>query len=108
MTDIIQLIAETHQGQAMHTINERLKDTVRAVGETGKKAVLTLKFTVTPRTQAMGGAVTSVDIAIDADVKRAQIPPGGAIFFVTEDGELSRDMPNQDSLFTEEKENTRG
>lgn len=102
--DILQVLAESQQGQALATINERFREAIAAVLETQSKAVLTIKIGVEPRTQAMGGIVRTVDVKIETDVKRKHFQPGGAIFFVDAEGDLSRDVPDQATLFAAEEQ----
>ncbi len=105
--DFVSMVADIQGGEALAVINGRFKEAVQAVQETTGKAVLTVKMVMKPRKLGMGGSVHTVDFELMCEVKKPVLQPGGAIFFLTEDGELTRDDPNQERLF-EEKERVRG
>jgi hypothetical protein len=103
MTDFVSLLMESQNGHAATTVNEKLRDLVKAIQETAKGGTLTLKLAIVPGKTGMGGAVLTVVTSIDCVIKKPELAIGDSIFFVTDDGELTRDDPKQAAMFEEKK-----
>jgi hypothetical protein len=83
---------DLRRGETLAEFAEAVETLVRAVQETSKAGTISLSITVKP----MGGNKVSV-----ADKIRSSLPEAtheDTIFFVTEDGVLSRQNPRQLSM----------
>ena len=99
-TDILR---EYRRGKAAEQITAALNELVRAVDETHKPGVLTIKLTVKP--EADGGNQKTLSIATDMKKPTPNIPD--AVFFSDAEGGLHRTDPNQAEMFSEVTPSTR-
>lgn len=107
MTDIIAMIAESQAGEVALDINRKLQEVVQAICETQGKGVLNLKITMQPgKLTGKGPRATQVQTIVadfDCSIKKPELGMGDAIFFVDENGELTRDDPRQERMFDEKE-----
>lgn len=101
MTDFISLVMDMRSGAVAADLNAKLQEVLRAVLETAGKGELTVKFTITPSKLGMGGAVIEVETEHDIKIKRPELKVGKAVFFVTNEGDLTREDPAQTAMFEE-------
>lgn len=88
------LLSQMRKGQSHDELSRRLAEVVQAVQETGKAGSISYTVKVKPATKGNGVAVI-----VEDDIKH-KLPQGDrtSIFFATEDGQLSRNDPNQQEL----------
>ena len=92
-----QLVHEINEGSTHSALTADLAELLRTVQSTGRSGALTLKLTVAPaqRTPAYVDKIT-----ITADIKLALPKPNqpADFFYLTEEGETSRNHPKQQDL----------
>lgn len=102
--DVLSVFLEMRNGKVAADINEKFQDVLRGVLETGGKGEVTIKLFVRPAKMGMGGAVIEVETEHEVKTKRPELPIGKSTFFVTADGNLTRNDPEQEAMFTQEGE----
>ncbi len=107
MTDLLQILLDMRNGAVASDCNVKFNEVLKAVIETGGKGELTIKLMLRPGKLGMGGAVIEVETEHECKQKKPELAIGRSIFFVTPEGELTRDDPYQTAMFTQ-KETTRG
>lgn len=80
--------------------NDLLVELVHAVREKGRKGSVTVVLEVRP----YKGNSLNVEVAASVTAKLPQPEPPAGLFFVTEDGALTRDDPRYDRLFDTDSE----
>jgi hypothetical protein len=110
MTDLLAILLEMRSGKVATDCNMKFNDVLKSVLETGGKGELTIKLFIKPSKMGMGGAVIEVETEHECKVKKPELAVGRSFFFVTNDGELTREDPEQTAMFAEEatKEAKRG
>lgn len=101
--NIINALMDAQNGRVVDNINEKARELMDAVRKVAAKGKLTLTMTIVPSKLEMGHEVSMVEIDFDVEVKKPTFPPGKAVFFVADNGDLTRNDPRQDDLFKEEK-----
>lgn len=111
MNDLLNLLLDMRNGQVAADVNAKFNEVLQAVLETGGKGELTIKLFLKPSKLAMGGAVVEVETEHECKLKKPELAIGRSIFFVTQEGRLTRDDPSQTGMFEpltiEEKSNGR-
>jgi hypothetical protein len=97
--DFIHLLLEMRNGAVASDCNRKFNELLDAVFETGAKGEFTVKVSVKPSKRAMGGAVIEVETEHECKTKKPELSVGRSLFFVTQDGRLTRDDPNQEAMF---------
>lgn len=87
-------LGELRKGGTVNELSNALQALTKAVRETGKKGVLTLKLTLSP---ANNNEV--VLVSDDVQVKEPKMSKASTTFFMTEDDLLSRSDPRQAEMF---------
>lgn len=105
MADLLQVLLEMRNGGVAADCNKKWDELLKAVLETGGKGELTIKLQVKPARMAMGGAVVEVETSHECKAKKPELMVGSSTFFVTKDGRLTRDDPDQETMFAQETEN---
>lgn len=108
MTDVIGILSELRSGQVISDINQKFRELSSAVLDTTGKGEMVIKLTVKPAKLAIGGKVIEVEIDYESKIKKPELAIGSSLFFVTDDGDLTRDIPGQMPLMErqmEEKQN---
>jgi len=90
------VLRELSGGQAHHDLSRRLHELTDAVRSTGRPGKLSLVIEVKPISGTDGKNVTVTD-QVTAKIPQAERPK--TIFFVTQDGQLSRQDPGQIPAF---------
>lgn len=99
MTDLLAFIMDMRGGAVAQDLNEKFNEVVGAVLDTGGKGQLTIELNVEPSKMGLGGAVIEVSSEHKCKVKKPELAIGKATFFVTKEGVLTRNDPNQTSMF---------
>ncbi len=102
MADLIAVLAEMRDGETMLEANRKFKELMDSIYSTGKKGRITIDLEVRPNRMAMGGVVLEVQVDPSITVKKPELALGASLFFVQDDGGLSRNNPAQDRMFREE------
>lgn len=102
MSDFINTLMEMRGGEVAMDCNRKLHELISAVLEAGKGGELALRVKVAPSKFGMGGAVLEVQVEHDCKVKKPELSLGKSLFFVSQDGTLTRDDPRQIALYGEE------
>lgn len=102
MADFVQNLIEMRGGKVALDLDQKFKEVVKAVVDSGGKGEMTVKFRIVPSKMAMGGAVVEVEIEHDVKMKKPELPVGRSTFFVDKEGNLSREDPDQAAMFAEE------
>jgi hypothetical protein len=106
MNDVLQVLLDMRQGAVAADVSKKFDEVVQAVIETGGKGELTLKLSVKPSKMGMGGCVIEVETSHECKLRKPQLDIGKSTFFVSREGKLTRDDPNQTSMFeTKETKN---
>lgn len=82
-------------GEVAGKANDLLVQLVQAVREKGRKGSVTVVLEVRP----YKGNALNVEVAATVTAKMPQDEPPAGLFFVSEDGALTRDDPRYDRLF---------
>lgn len=95
MVPFTDVLGQIRKGAVTEELNKALLAVNEAVIATGKKGELTLKLEVKP----MKGNRAQVTVAANISTKtpKEELPEG--IFFLTNDGDLVRNDPDQQELF---------
>ncbi|WP_213956297.1 hypothetical protein [Variovorax sp. dw_954] len=89
---------ELNDGTSHAGVTAALSEALQSVQSTGKSATLTTKLTITPAKKGASGATDKVTITFEYDVKLPKAEQPSDFFYLTEDGETSRQHPKQHSL----------
>ncbi len=101
--DLLAILLDMRSGQVAADCNQKFNDVLRAVLETGGKGELTIKLFVKPSKMGMGGTVVEVETTHECKMKRPELAIGRSVFFVTAEGQLTRDDPAQTAMFMQEE-----
>ncbi|HEY4087158.1 MAG TPA: hypothetical protein VGM43_14530 [Bryobacteraceae bacterium] len=105
--DIISTLVELNRGKFILTAGQKLGELAEAIIDTGGKGKLTITLEVTP-SGMQSGKVNQFEIRPNVSISKPEHAQGKSIFFVTEDGRLTREDPNQmDMEFQETAPNVR-
>lgn len=104
MTDLLKVLLDMRSGQVAADANSKFNEVLKAVLETGGKGELTIKLFVKPSKMGLGGAVLEVETNHECKLKKPELEIGRSFFFVTAEGELTRDDPAQSAMFELENE----
>jgi hypothetical protein len=100
MTDLLSVLTDMRNGAVAVDCNTKFNEVLKAVLETGGKGELSIKLFIKPSKMGMGGAVIEVETAHECKAKKPELEVGRSFFFVTKDGQLTRDDPAQTAMFT--------
>lgn len=106
MTDILRLLFDMRQGEVAIDIAKHFDEVKQAVLETRGKGKLTIELCLEPSKCAIGGAVLEIKTEHTCKVKKPELMVGSAHFFVTADGDLTREDPAQEAMFNETNKQT--
>lgn len=102
--DLLGILLDMRSGQVAADCNAKFNDVLAAVLETGGKGELTIKLFIEPSKFAMGGCVVEVETFHETKMKKPELKVGKAVFFVSKDGRLTREPPDQAGLFAAAEE----
>ena len=106
MTDILRVLFDMRNGQVAEDCSRKFAEVLQAVLDTRGKGELTIKLKIEPSKCAIGGAVLEVITSHECKIKKPELEVGSALFFVSPDGELTRDDPAQVAMFAETNNQT--
>ena len=89
-------IQDLRDGRAHTELSTQLAELINKVQETGKGGELTFKLKVKPATR--GGDVDKITVSDQVTITLPKPERGEDIFWLTDDNELSRSHPKQQSL----------
>lgn len=104
MTDLVAILMEMRNGQVATDCNLKFNEVLKAVLDTGGKGELTIKLMLKPSKLGMGGAVIEVQASHECKLKKPELAVGSSYLFVTNEGMLTRDNPDQVAMFDEKAE----
>ena len=99
MNDILQILLDARDGAIAADISKKFDEIVAAVNDSAKEGSLTIELKIKPAKLGMGGCVIEVELEHTTKMKRPELPVGKATFFLSREGKLSRDNPDQGPLF---------
>lgn len=100
-SDIHQLLIEMRSGRVLQDINTKFNQVLAAVLDTGSKGKVTIELNIEPGRMGSGGAVLEVELSHNIKLKTPEHDIGKAVFFVNQEGILTREDPEQTALFNE-------
>lgn len=101
--DILQVLMDMRSGAVAADISNKFDEMIEAVLQTGGKGELTITLKAEPSKLGMGGAVLEVQAEHTCKMKKPELAVGKSFFFVSNDGRLTREDPNQTAMFEPEK-----
>lgn len=104
-TAITELIATNRGGAFASEVSDELRQCIAAAAETGKKAELTLKVTITPSGASKSGS-RRMEVQLTSAPKLPKVEPPTELLFVDGADNLSRRDPNQPTLPGIRRDNT--
>jgi hypothetical protein len=99
LTDLLQILLDMRSGQVAADCNAKFSEVLKAVLDTGGKGELNIKLFIRPSKMGMGGAVIEVETEHECKMKKPELEVGRSFFFVTAEGDLTRDDPAQVAMF---------
>lgn len=99
MTDLLQILLDMRNGAVAVDCSQKFSEVLKAVLDTGGKGELTIKLLIKPSKMGMGGAVIEVETEHECKTKKPELAIGRSVFYVTPDGDLTRDNPEQTAMF---------
>jgi hypothetical protein len=108
LNDLISVLMDMRSGAVAADINEKFNDVLKAVLDTGGKGELVIKLKITPSKFGMGGAVLEIETEHECKMQRPELKVGKALFFVSREGKLSREHPDQANMGPMFNEQTEG
>lgn len=92
------ILSELNEGADANGLTQKFSDLLSGVMNAGKSGKLTITVSVVPATKNKSGGVDKVNVSVDAKVKLPEHVSPADFFYLTEDGQLSRNHPRQQSL----------
>lgn len=89
-------LQDLRDGRAHSELSGQLSDLLASVKETGKAGALTLKIKIKPATR--GGDVDKVTVSDQITIDLPKPERGEDFFWLTDDNDLTRNHPRQQSL----------
>lgn len=102
------LLAELNDGSTHAALSGDLEELIKTVQNTGRAGSLTLKIKIAPAAQSQMGNVDKITITADRKLELPKPVQPTDFFWLTEDGETSRNHPRQASLELREVKTTDG
>jgi hypothetical protein len=90
----LDVLAELRRGKAKNDMTDKLHDLIQAVRDTGKKGELHIKLVVTP----LKNDKSQVDVTDVIVVKTPGRDLPSSRFFLTDDNNLTREDPQQETF----------
>lgn len=103
-----KLLTELNEGSTHAGLTSDLSELLRTVQNTGRGGSLTLKIKVAPATRTQSGTVDKITITADRKLELPKPVSPSDFFWLTDDGETSRNHPRQNDLDLREVGSTNG
>lgn len=97
--DLVEMLMEMRNGKVAIEASRKLNELLAAIRETGLPGSLTLKLKFKPTKVDLHEGVKEVSIQHQTDITKPELPIPPSVFFVTQDGRLSRTDPDQMEMF---------
>ena len=105
MPDLLAVLLEMQRGQTAALANRKFGELLDAVKETRKKGKLVITLDVTPSEfDTETNEVSRVTIDPEIKLTRPEKDLGRGIYFLTKEGDLSRQDPRQQEMFEDADE----
>ncbi len=91
-------IHELNDGSTHAAITADLAELLRTVQATGRGGALTIKFKIAPATRSNSGSIDKVTISADRKLELPKPEQPSDFFWLTEDGQTTRQHPRQHDL----------
>lgn len=102
--EVIGTLLDMREGRVVADINMKWAELVAAVIATGHKGKMQINLIITPGKRGFGSSVEEVKLVHEVKLNKPESKVGESTFFVTDKGGLSRDHPDQVSIF-DDKDN---
>lgn len=99
----IHTLLEARNGKIHEDIDRKFVELIAAICETGKAGKINVALAVKP-SRVKDFKVTEVTITHECKVAKPEQDIGEAVFFVSQDGSLTRQDPEQQTMFEEAEE----
>jgi hypothetical protein len=96
-TDFAVTLLALNKGKTHNDLTEQLRELIKAVTITKKKGKLSLTLEVKPQVGVAGAVLVTAGVTS----AKPKFDQPASIFFATDDGDLVRNDPTQQPLFTE-------
>lgn len=103
VANIIDIMSEMNRGNFIIECGRQLQEAKDAIVRTGKSAKLTITLEIIPAGMR-DGRINQLEIKPSVTIKEPQESQGAWIFFVSEDGRISRNDPQQEILNFEKEQ----
>lgn len=99
MKSFSHLLNEINEGSTHAALSADLADLLRTVQTTGRAGTLTVKLKVVPAVRnTSGGDIDRVNITVDRTLALPKPETPTDFFYLTDDGETTRNHPRQQTL----------
>lgn len=95
MADFVSTVMEMRDGKVASQINQKFSELMTAIAEHQGKGSFALKLSIKPTKMGMRDEVSEVEIDYDISIKKPFRKHSNSQFFMTPDGGLTRQDPNQ-------------
>lgn len=92
------ILNELNEGSIHAALTADLDELLRTVQATGRAGALTLKIKVVPAVKSDGGTVDRINVTADRKLELPKSVMPSDFFYLTDDGETTRNHPRQQSL----------
>lgn len=98
MKSFTHFLNEINEGSTQSALTADLAELLRTVQTTGRAGALALKVKVAPAVRSQSGAVDKVVVTVDRALSLPKPEQPSDFFWLTDDGETSRNHPRQHDL----------
>jgi hypothetical protein len=106
--DFISMLLEMRSGKVAADISEKLNELVDAIRDVGKGGSITVKLDIKPKRIDMHEGVKDVEVDYKVALSKPERHRGSSIFYLTNEGALTRTDPAQTEMFEQEQEEVNG
>ena len=93
-----KLIGELNEGVTHSALSAELAELLKTVQITGRAGALTLKIKIAPAARTQTGDIDKITITADRKLELPKPQSASDFFYLTDDGETTRNHPRQHSL----------
>lgn len=101
---MIGTLLDMREGRVVADINMKWAELVAAVIATGAKGKMQINLVINPTKKGFGGVLEEVQLEHEVKLSKPESRVGESTFFVTNKGTLTREHPDQSSIF-DDKDN---